>query len=24
MAEPRRSVKYRARFPDPAQWEIPR
>jgi quinol monooxygenase YgiN len=24
MAEPRRSVKYRAIFPDPAGWERPR
>ena len=24
MAEPRRSVKYRAFFPDPAGWERPR
>jgi len=24
MAEPRRSVKYRARFPEPAEWERPR
>jgi autoinducer 2-degrading protein len=23
MAEPRRSVKYAARFPDPAGWELP-
>ncbi len=23
MAEPRRSVKYRALFPDPASWELP-
>ena len=23
MAEPRRSVKYRARFPDAAAWEMP-
>ena len=24
MAEPRRSVKYHALFPDPAGWELPR
>ena len=24
MAEPRRSVKYREVFPDPARWEMPR
>jgi quinol monooxygenase YgiN len=24
MAEPRRSVKYRALFPEPAEWERPR
>ena len=24
MAEPRRSVKYRAVFPEPAGWELPR
>ena len=24
MAEPRRSVKYRAVFPEPAGWEMPR
>ena len=24
MAEPRRSVKYRALFPEPAGWELPR
>ena len=24
MAEPRRSVKYREVFPDPARWELPR
>jgi (4S)-4-hydroxy-5-phosphonooxypentane-2,3-dione isomerase len=24
MAEPRRSVKYRALFPEPAAWELPR
>ena len=24
MAEPRRSVKYRPAFPDPARWEMPR
>ena len=24
MAEPRRSTKYRATFPAPAQWEMPR
>ena len=23
MAEPRRSVKYRALFPEPARWEMP-
>jgi len=23
MAEPRRSVRYRARFPAPASWELP-
>ena len=23
MAEPRRSVKYRAIFPEPARWELP-
>jgi quinol monooxygenase YgiN len=23
MAEPRRSVKYRALFPEPARWELP-
>ena len=24
MAEPRRSVKYRALFPEPERWELPR